>query len=80
MEEGDVMRFVRGDSCYILNWKNRVEFAKVVGRKGTQFLLQRVGACGAIMRDEEEMFRSPEEAMENTRRIPPKIKVQLSEQ
>lgn len=73
------MRYVRGDSCYILDWENRVEFAKVVGRKGTQFLLQRIGACGTVMRNEDEMFRSPEEAKENKKRIPPKIKVQLSE-
>lgn len=73
------MGFVRGDSCYILDQEKRVEFAKVVGRKGSQYLLQRIGACGTVLRHGDEMFHSEEEALQNKKHIPPKIKVQISE-
>lgn len=73
------MKYVRGDSCYILDEENNIILAKVVGRKGEGYLLERMGACGAITRTEKEMFLTEEEADRNKKPLPPKIKVQLSE-
>ena len=53
--------------------------AKVVGRKGSGYLLERVGICGTLFRSEKEMFRTVEEAETNKKPLPPKIKVQLSD-
>ncbi|MBM6852887.1 hypothetical protein H6B11_01735 [Mediterraneibacter glycyrrhizinilyticus] len=73
------MPYIRGDSCYILDEENKIIMAKVVGRKGSGYLLERVGICGTLFRSEKEMFRTVEEAETNKKPLPPKIKVQLSD-
>ncbi len=73
------MAFVRDDSCYILDDENNIIMAKVVGRKGSGYLLQRVGVCGTLFRREQEMYRTEEEARNNQNPLPPKIKVQISD-
>ena len=73
------MPYIRGDSCYILDEENKIIMAKVVGRKGSGYLLERVGICGTLFRNEKQMFRSEEEAERNKKPLPPKIKVQLSD-
>ncbi|HIY62942.1 MAG TPA: hypothetical protein H9730_05620 [Candidatus Mediterraneibacter stercoripullorum] len=73
------MAYIRGDSCYILNEENKIIMAKVVGRKGSGYLLERVGICGTLFRKEKDIFRSEEEAERNKKPLPPKIKVQLSD-
>ena len=73
------MTYVRGDSCYILDEENNIIMAKVVGRKGNAYLLERVGICGTLFKEAKDMFRSEEEAEVNKKPLPPKIKVQLSD-
>lgn len=73
------MTYVRGDSCYILDEENNIIMAKVVGRKGNGYLLERVGICGTLFKEVKDMFRSEEEAERNKKPLPPKIKVQLSD-
>ena len=73
------MPYIRGDSCYILDEENKIIMAKVVGRKGFGYLLERVGICGTLFRSEKEMFRTAEEAETNKKPLPPKIKVHLSD-
>ena len=73
------MPYIRGDSCYILDEENKIIMAKVVGRKGSGYLLERVGICGTLFRTEKQMFRSEEEAERNKKTLHPMIKVQLSD-
>ena len=73
------MSFIRGDSCYILDDEKKIIRAKVVGRKGSGYLLERVGVCGTLFREEKSMFLTAEEAEINKKPLPPKIKVQLSD-
>ena len=73
------MPYIRGDSCYILDEENKIIMAKVVGRKGSGYLLERVGICGTLFRSEKEMFRTVEEAETNKKPLAPKTKLQLSD-
>ena len=73
------MSFIRGDSCYILDDENKIIRAKVVGRKGSGYLLERVGVCGTLFREEKSMFRTEEEAEINKKPLPLKIKVELTD-
>ena len=69
------MTYVRGDSCYILDEENNIIMAKVVGRNGNGYLLERVGICGNLFKDAKAMFRSVEEAELKKKTRPPTIKL-----
>lgn len=57
------MDFTRGEICCIVGENGRPVKMKVVGRGGTEFLLQDVGKSGTLLQKASEMFRSLEEAL-----------------
>ena len=55
------MGFTRGEICYIVGDDGKLVKMKVVGRKGTEFLLQYVGKSGILLKKAAEMFSSLED-------------------
>ena len=73
------MPYIRGDSCYILDEENKIIMAKVVGRKGSGYLLERVGICGTLSEPRNRCSAVKKKRRETKKPLPPKIKVQLSD-
>lgn len=68
-EEGDIVGYIKGDSCYILNIENQVFNTTVIDKEGEQFLLQLADSDETVLRSEEEMYSSEEEALQHRKRI-----------
>lgn len=63
------MGYIKGDFCYILNIENQVFKTTVVNKEGEQFQLQLADSDETVLRNEDEMFSSEEEASQHRKRI-----------
>lgn len=61
------MEFIRGNICYILEDDGRPEKVKIVSKKGTEFFLQYIGKRGILLKDENDMYHSYEEAINSSK-------------
>lgn len=57
------MEFIRGNICYILGDDGKPERVKIVSKKGTEFFLQYIGRRGILLKSENDMYHSYEEAV-----------------
>ncbi|MGC4017900.1 MAG: hypothetical protein QM793_00755 [Muricomes sp.] len=73
------MPFKRGDTCFILEDNSEVVQVKVVSKQGKTYIVQLIGACGALKLPEDRLFETEEEAMGSKKTSKAMVSPQLSE-
>ena len=76
--EDEIMKYVSGDICYILEDNKYATKVKVMGRHGDECIVQRIGACGALRFKDHELFGTEEAALESRETTFAKVSPQLS--
>lgn len=72
------MNFVSGNICYILEENKFVKKVKVMRKQGETYIVQRVGACGAMWKTEAELFETEEAAKASKKTTCAMVSPQLS--
>ncbi|MBA4698944.1 hypothetical protein [Faecalicatena contorta] len=73
------MPFKRGDTCFILEDNSEVVQVKVVSKQGKTYIVQLIGACGALKLPENRLFETKEEAKASKKTSRAMVSPQLSE-
>ncbi len=76
--EDEIMKYVSGDICYILEDNKYATKVKVMGHHGDECIVQRIGACGALRFKDHELFGTEEAALESRETTFAKVSPQLS--
>ncbi|CUX41870.1 hypothetical protein [Clostridium sp. C105KSO13] len=73
------MTFKRGDTCFILEDNSDAVQVKVVSKQGKNYIVQLIGACGALKLSENRLFDTKEGAMASRKTSKAMVSPQLSE-
>ena len=73
------MTFKRGDTCFILEDNSDVVQVKVVSKQGKNYIVQLIGACGALKLSENRLFETKEKAMASKKTSKAMVSPQLSD-
>lgn len=55
------MNFVANDICYMIE-TGKIVKVKVMRKQGNTYIVQRIGACGALTLSEKELFPTEKDA------------------
>jgi hypothetical protein len=72
------MKFVSGDICFILENNKYATRVKVMGRQADEYIVQRIGSCGAMKLPENKLFATEEQALASRKTTRAMVSPQLS--
>ncbi len=72
------MSFKRGDTCFILEDNSDVVQVKVVSKQDKTYIVQLIGACGALKLPESRLFETKDAAKASKKTSTAMVSPQLS--